>query len=491
MAQFDYDDEVVTRLQRRCRTLSKGSEKLGKCVVYVMSRDQRVNNNAALVLAQDDALRRRLPFAVVFCLHSPKGYRTRVQYQFMLDGLMQVEETLAQKNIPFILLIGSPLDTLSAAIQHLKPAAVYFDYSPLRGSKKLKRHITKTAGDKTAIYEVDAHNVVPAWILSQKQEFAAHTLRRKMHAIVTDYLELPGSLRPHPYSWPGPVQTLSSLDSNIQQLFAAIMQPDRLQILPPSGEHAAQAQLQLFIKNKLETYGHQRNNPCIDAQSELSPYIHFGQISVQQIIYEVSQVLHDQMGPELHIIRESTMPNDERYQGDMLSYSAAAFVEELLVRRELAENYCEYNPSYDCLDGAPDWGKQTLIDHQSDPREFLYTKQELEEACTHDMAWNAAQQQLVTSGKMHGYMRMYWAKKVLEWSSSPEQAVRILVDLNDRYSIDGGDPNGYAGILWSVAGLHDRPWFERSIYGKIRYMNYQGLARKFDIETYIKKWIDA
>lgn len=164
-----------------------------------------------------------------------------------------------------------------------------------------------------------------------------------------------------------------------------------------------------------------------------------------------------------------------------------ALLEEMIVRKELADNFCFYNPHYDRLEGAKEWAQTTLNDHRNDPREFIYTKQQFEHAQTHDPAWNAAQLQLRSSGKIHGYMRMYWAKKILEWSETPEGAIATAIYLNDHYSIDGGDPNGYNGIMWSIAGVHDRPWTERDVFGKIRYMNYAGLKRKFDIQSYIDR----
>ena len=158
-------------------------------------------------------------------------------------------------------------------------------------------------------------------------------------------------------------------------------------------------------------------------------------------------------------------------------------------RRELSDNFCLYNPDYDTLNGAKDWAKQSLEKHASDPREFTYTRDQLEAGETHDELWNAAQLQLRKSGKIHGYVRMYWAKKILEWSSSPEYAITTAVLLNDRYHLDGGDPNGYVGVLWSIAGVHDRPWFERDVYGKIRYMSAGGAKTKFDTAAYIQRWL--
>jgi deoxyribodipyrimidine photo-lyase len=160
----------------------------------------------------------------------------------------------------------------------------------------------------------------------------------------------------------------------------------------------------------------------------------------------------------------------------------------MIVRKELSDNFCHYNSHYDSLEGAHSWAKETLQEHWDDKREHIYSYDQLEHAQTHDPAWNACQKQMTSSGKMHGYMRMYWAKKILEWTKNPEEALKIAIILNDTYEIDGYDPNGYTGIMWSIAGVHDRAWTERPIFGKIRYMNYNGLKRKFDIEEYIQRW---
>jgi len=164
------------------------------------------------------------------------------------------------------------------------------------------------------------------------------------------------------------------------------------------------------------------------------------------------------------------------------------FVEEIVVRRQLAENFCFYNPKYDEFDGMPNWAKKTLLEHWDDEREFVYSLKEFEEANTHDELWNAAQMQMVKTGKMHGYMRMYWAKKILEWSKDPSQALKIANFLNNKYELDGRDPSGYTGVAWSICGVHDRAWGERDVFGKVRFMNFNGCKRKFDVKKYIETW---
>jgi deoxyribodipyrimidine photo-lyase len=226
------------------------------------------------------------------------------------------------------------------------------------------------------------------------------------------------------------------------------------------GEEEAGAKLNI-LKTSLENYHITRNNPTIDGLSNLSPYFHFGHISPQRVAYEINR---------------SSLPKEDRI----------AFLEEMIVRRELADNFCEYENNYDFFEGFHSWAQKTLNEHRNDEREYLYTLQQFEEAKTHDELWNAAQLQMVHLGKMHGYMRMYWAKKILEWTPSPEIAMQIAIDLNDKYELDGRDPGGYTGVAWSIGGIHDRAWFERPVFGKIRFMNFNGCKSKFNVKKYIE-----
>ncbi len=193
--------------------------------------------------------------------------------------------------------------------------------------------------------------------------------------------------------------------------------------------------------------------------SHLSPYLHFGHLSAQRV------ALH---------VRAAAAPRDDK----------EAYLEELIVRRELADNFCHYNPKYDTVAGAHAWAQQTIAEHVGDAREYVYTRTQFEAGQTHDSLWNAAQLQMVTDGKMHGFMRMYWAKKILEWTPDVQTAITTALFLNDKYELDGNDPNGVVGVMWSVCGVHDRAWSNRPVFGKVRYMNHSGCKRKFDIKAY-------
>lgn len=431
-----------------------------ECVLYVMSRDQRVEYNHALYAAQLEALSRKLPLIVLFFLYPKITNRQRAHYAFMIEGLQQVEQTLQKLHIPFLVLTGNKLQLLQTAVQKYKAASVYFDFSPLRGPTGLVSQAARTL--TVPCYVVDTHNIVPVWIASPKQEWSAFTFRKKVTPLLSTYLTATPPLTAHPYHL-----RLPQVDWKV--IFTHINTPHNHVYLKSvtAGRVEALRKLNVFLQS-IEKYETHRNNPTQNAQSNLNPYLHFGQISSQEIAITVQDYLTERSQHHAHI-----------------QPSADAFLEELIIRKELADNYCYYNPRYDSHEGMPEWAQKTLKKHASDPRPHLYSFEELELGETNDDVWNAAQQELLYTGKMHGYMRMYWAKKLLEWTPDARTAISCAATLNDRYSLDGYDPNGYTGILWSIGGLHDRPWPERSIYGTVRTMTQNGLRRKFPVDLYI------
>ena len=439
--------------EERFRIVKKGEHNSGP-VVYWMSRDQRVHDNWSLLFAQAKALQIRKPVVVVFCLVPEFLEATLKQYVFMIKGLQEVEESLASKNIPFYLLTGSPEIKIPEFLLEHNADALITDFDPL----SIKKHWKKNLSDivETSVYEIDAHNIVPCWAASPKQEYGAYTFRPRIYRIVSEYLEEFPELKKHPVPWKEePIiewkEAMKSLNVNTSVPEVDWIQP---------GEKAAHLMLQTFIREKLSEYAVRRNDPCLDGQSNLSPYLHFGHISSQRVALEVL-----------------------KFSGN--SISKEAFLEELIVRKELSDNFCYYNMNYDNVHGFPAWAEKTLNDHRNDPRDYLYSLDEFECGKTHDDLWNAAQLEMVKFGKMHGYMRMYWAKKILEWTEYPEKAHQVARYLNDKYELDGRYPNGYTGVSWSIGGLHDRAWKERSVFGKIRYMSYGGAQSKFDVKAYI------
>jgi deoxyribodipyrimidine photo-lyase len=427
-------------------TLRKGP------VIYWMSRDQRTADNHALLHAQMLALETASPLIIVFCLAPSFGGATGPHYQFMLKGLQGVGNEAKRLNIPLVILEGDPPVTISRFALEVSAGAVVTDFNPLRLPRQWKERAAKLLD--MPLLEVDAHNVVPARAASQKAEFSARTIRPKILKLLPEYLVEPDLPVTHPYS------TDKRLRQSYEEIVAGYLQDvkETGNYFPKPGADAARQVLGTFIRGKLDVYAQQKNDPTKDVLSGLSPYLHFGQIAPLRVALDVQRA----GGP-----------------------GASVYLEELIIRRELADNFCLYNQEYDSFDGFPPWARKTLKEHWDDPRGFLYTSGELENASTHDPLWNAAQTEMTKTGKMHGYLRMYWAKKILEWSSNPEEALATAIFLNDRYSLDGRDPNGYAGIAWSIGGVHDRPWFNRPVFGSIRYMSYDGCRRKFDVDKYI------
>lgn len=443
-------------LSQRHRPLNRHPYQGGP-MVYWLSRDQRAQDNWALLYAQQLALDHQAPLAVVFNLVPRFLQAAYRQYDFMLRGLQETAARLSQLHIPFFLLQGEPADTLPAFLEHCKAGALVTDFDPLRLKRQWKNQVMERI--QIPLVEVDAHNIVPCWVASPKLEFAAYTLRPKIHRLLPDFLTDLPALLSHPFPWTDPEPTV-----DCTQVLTGIATDANV---PPvtwcqPGEDAARARLQTFILQGLLQYASDRNDPTLKGVSNLSPYLHFGQISPQRVAWE---------------IRQADAPPEAKQ----------AFLEELIVRRELSDNFCFYNPDYDKFSGFPEWAQKTLNQHRSDHRDYLYSLEEFEQSRTHDALWNAAQQEMVGRGKMHGYLRMYWAKKILEWTASPEEALEIAIYLNDRYELDGRDPNGYVGVAWSIGGVHDRAWGQRPVFGKIRYMSLAGCQRKFKVDQYIYK----
>lgn len=429
-------------------------------VVYWMQRDQRVEDNWALLYALEQATARATNIVVVFTLQEIP-HRTQLRhYDFMLKGLAEVAEVLQQYRIPFHILRGDPVTTLEQFVITHDISEVVTDFSPLHYARK--RRDTVAEALPITVTEVDAHNIVPCWIASDKEEFAAYTFRPKIHKKLGEYLteypslvtqqQVPTQLEASTIQWDELMQTLQiGIDA----------QP--VTWLKP-GARAAQDTLQGFIDSRLPHYADKRNDPNESVLSQLSPYLHFGHISAQRVALTVREV------------RGAGKDNKD------------AFLEELIVRRELADNYCFYNTQHAQVAGAHAWAQKTIVEHAHDVREYEYTKEQLEYAHTHDELWNAMQKQMVLEGKMHGWCRMYWAKKILEWTPDTQTAIDIALYLNDKYELDGNDPNGVVGVMWSICGVHDRAWNERPIFGKIRYMNFSGAKRKFDVSAYIERY---
>lgn len=441
--------------KKRIRKIKDGTEGVGP-VIYWMQRDQRTNDNWALIAAQKYAISKGYNLVVIFNLVTDFLEAGIRQYDFLLNGLKEVEKNLTQYNIPFILLQGDPGKSISDFVNKNNCAFLFTDMNPLKITRTWKEEIKKNI--TCSFYEVDAHNIVPVWTASNKLEFAAYTIRPKITKLLPEFLdEFPIIEKME--------KTKNFPSCDWDKIYRSLKVNYSVGVVDwiTPGETSAHKMLETFINNKIVKYASNRNDPNNDALSNLSPFLHFGQISAQRIALVISRL---------------GINNENR----------KAFLEELIIRRELADNFCFYNNKYDSFEGFHDWAKKTLYDHRADKREYLYSFKQFKNAETHDNLWNAAQTEMITTGKMHGYMRMYWGKKILEWTNSPEEAMETAIKLNDKYELDGRDPNGYTGIAWSIGGVHDRAWAERPIFGKIRYMNYNGCKRKFDVAKYIKKF---
>lgn len=443
----------------------------GEFVLYWMQTAQRTRGNHALEYALREANRLALPLLVYFGVTDAYPHANLRHYHFMEEGLLDVARNLSSRSIPFLL---QPTDPARGAQELARRAALLVaDGGSLRHEKAWRRETAKAVPCK--MIQVETNVLIPVETVSSKEEYSAATIRRKIERLLSEYTLPLTETELVRQTLPGDLESARSDEESIRRIFAGLnIDPS----VPPvsrwyaGGEDRAQELLEDFLHSGLAGYAADRNDPAHGRTSDLSPYLHFGQISPLQIVL----ALNDHAG--------GTSPDPLLPAAS--SEDRRSFLDELIVRRELAVNFVHYNDRYDTYDAITGFARQTLDDHAADPRPWLYDLDELASGATHDPYWNAAQQEMVLTGKMNGYMRMYWGKKVLEWSPDPSTAYERLVTLNDRYSLDGRDANGYAGIAWCF-GKHDRGYVQRPVFGKVRYMNDNGLLRKFNMSDYLEK----
>lgn len=445
--------------ERRVRPLNTQTTTASGPVVYVMARDQRVHDNWALFHAKEEAAARGVPFCILFVIGPMFLHGSARHNQWLIESLKDVARECKVKNIPFYIEHGEWNDVVVKFAKKYEASLLVFDFNPLEPVRSWREQAAKES--PCPVHEVDAHNVIPCWFVSDKVEFAAHTLRPKIHKCLNEFLvPYPRLVKQAAHTLPSPKYDWKKLEAVRGTKLSDTIVPTWL----TPGECAAKSVATLFVEERLNEYADKRNDPNEDVLSNLSPYLRWGNISAQRIALMVEEK------------RGTKRDNKD------------AFLEELIVRRELSDNFVYYNPHYNSFKGAEPWAQKTLEAHRKDIREYTYSYKALEEGKTHDPLWNAAQQQMVTTGKMHGYMRMYWAKKILEWTKDVETAIKYALTLNDIYELDGRNSNGVVGVMWSICGVHDRAWTERPVFGKIRYMNYNGAKRKFDVDAYIKRY---
>ena len=438
----------------RVKRLNEQNIRTGNFVLYWMQATQRAEYNHALEYSILKANKLNLPLLVYFGITESYPEANERHYWFMLEGLKEVQLTLEETGIKLVIKRISPE---IGAIELAKSASmVIVDQGYTKTERKWTNHVAEKI--KCPFIQVESNVIVPVEVASPKEEYSAATLRPKINKVLNRYLV---PINHHVLENDSLKLDFSSFD--IKDIGKAVSQLEierevKKTVTFHGGHSEAKKLLHNFIEHKLDIYSKDRNDPTKQCVSNMSPYLHFGQISPLQIALMVLQT--DSPGVD-------------------------SYLEELIIRRELAINFVFYNPHYDSFDGLHEWQKKTLGEHSNDPRDYIYSESEFENAETHDPYWNAAQRQMMRTGKMHGYMRMYWGKKIIEWTRTPEQAYKMALFLNNKYELDGRDPNGFAGVAWCF-GKHDRPWKERAIFGKIRYMNAKGLKRKFDADAYVK-----
>ena len=466
-AGFARDETVSKELRAladdpRVTVRRAGAPAKGKCIVYWMQRSQRGRDNHALDKAVEIANTLGLPCVVYFAGIRNFPHANLRHYAFLNQGLPDVEEDCAERGVGFVMR-RAPQEDHERFFADVDAAMVIGDENPMREPEQWRVRLAKNL--RVPFWTVDADVIVPSKLL-EKAQFSAGVARPRLYRALPEFL--------HPYenpqaekAWRKPrglhVDDVHKDITRGWQDFDRSVQPvDAWQ----GGHRAAMKRLRTFCGKMLETYDRDRNHPEIDGSSKMSPYLHFGHIGPLTIALALNAQV--KRNPKLSAARDS-------------------YFNELIVWRELAINFVRYQPEYDSPACADNWARATIAEHDRDEREFLYTLAQLESARTHDQLWNAAQLQMVRYGWMHNYLRMYWAKKIVEWTRNTATAMKWAIYLNDRYFLDGRDPNGYAGVAWAVLGKFDRAWGERPVFGKRRYMSGASTGKKFDAQTYIEQ----
>ena len=441
----------------RINPLNSRNTAKGGYVLYWMQAAQRAEFNHALEYAVREANKLKQPLLATFGLTDNYPQANARHYRFMLEGLLETQQALARRGIKLSIEYGSPEMVAVEAAQ--QASLVVTDRGYTRVQKSWRRYLARHVPCK--VIEVETDVVVPVESASNKDQYSAATLRPRIHKVLSEYLL--------------PLQTTrlqrGSLDLKCKSIDLADIDTllSSLNIdhsVGPVGKfrggtNRAKKLLRHFVSQKLSKYGSAKSNdPSLDIQSHQSPYLHFGQISPLYIA--------------LKVMNAKGVPPKAKQ----------SYLEQLIVRRELSFNFIHYNSYCYSYRACPAWARTTLQAHKKDLRPAIYSLKQLETAQTRDPYWNAAMQEMLLTGKMHNYMRMYWGKKILEWTRSPKEAFRRVIYLNNKYFLDGRDPNSWNNVAW-IFGLHDRPWPERPIFGKVRYMNAAGLERKFNMEGYI------
>ena len=436
-------------------------EAQGKCVLYWMQRAQRGVDNHAVNLAVEIANRLGLPVVVYFAGISNFPHANLRHYVFLNEGLADIKEDLAERNISFVMR-RAPHESHLRLVDDVGAAIVIGDENPMREPERWRRELAE--GLLVPFWTVDTDVIVPSRLMG-KAQYGAYTIRPRLYRLLAEYL-VPYE-NPHAvHAWTRPAQFQEDrVDEDITRGWEGLDRSVKPVKAWRGGTHEGLRRLEQFTGKLLKEYEVQRNKPEVDGTSSMSPYLHYGHVGPQTIALAVDAAA--KADPTLKSARDS-------------------YFNELIAWRELAVNFVMYSQVYDSADCAEEWARKTILEHARDEREVIYSLEELENARTYDELWNASQIQMVRFGWMHNYMRMYWGKKILEWTPDVETAMKYAIYLNDKYFLDGRDPNGYAGVAWAIVGKFDRAWGSRPVFGKRRYMSGASTGRKFDSAKYIR-----
>ncbi len=486
-----------------------------RCVVYWMQRAMRIVDNPALDVAIEASNLLGLPVVVYFSVIPNYPNANLRHYHFMQQGLRDVAEDAAERGVGFV--VRRHPDSLDAFLEEVAAALVVGDENPCREPERWRRVLAKRL--KLPFWTVDADVVVPSRIFD-RSFVLLHHFRPHLKRELLKYLVAPAKIAPL-YPWKAQKDLASfSLDADITEGFTKLDRTVRPVDSFAGGTRAAVQRLGQFFREELVGYEERRNHPEVRGTSRLSPYLHFGNIGPLTIALAVEEAVRQagagdvipsgaegaaEIGPDARKTRKRAVAGAEARLDSRLvaarlkscpvtepgnpTIRAAAdrFLDQLIGWRELSVLFVRHEPNYDNWECAAPWARKTLTEHAGDPRPYRYSLAQLERAETHDDLWNAAQREMAQTGWMHNYMRMYWAKKILEWAPDPARAFEWAVTLNDRYELDGRDPNGYAGIAWAIVGRHDRPWFNRPVFGLVRTMTGASTAKKFNAAGYIRQ----
>lgn len=480
----------------RVTTLNDGNSKSiadSDYVVYWMIAFKRVGYNFALQRAVEWANKLSQPLLILEPLILDYPMSSIRFHKFILEGMKEVDEMIADTNAyyyPFVEQSEQQSEGLLKEISKNASVVVTDDYP----TYFVPQMIAKASGEIDTKYElVDSNGVVPIR-LSEKEYVRAHDFRRYLHKNLEDFitetplensLELldkkfdPSHLKTVQKKW----EPYNFKEQNIDDFLQNLDIDKTVEISSIHGGYSyALKQLNKFIDIGYQDYANYSSNPSKEASSQLSPYLHYGQISTHEVFEKISNLESwspETIDPKMQGRRQGWWGSTENFE---------SFMDELITWRELGYHTCVRRANYNQYSSLPEWAIKTLHEHSSDEREHIYSLDELIFSQTHDEIWNAAQNQLRTQGIIQNYLRMLWGKKILEWTPNPQIALSYMITLNDRFALDGRDPNSYSGVFW-ILGRYDRAWGpERSIYGKIRYMTSDSTSKKFNLKPYLEKW---